>query len=173
MPDLSDNMSELLDIMSCAAYITSSKQTEGYVMSTKQIEAVVMVLGAIVITGWVALKVSGAGFAATASGAAWEMLWAIGYVIAFNIVAMIVGVIAVSIARREEVKDERADERDKLIHGRSMTVAYLVLSVGVLLVLIWQALGLAANLVPYALFGISMLAGVGQAIAKLVLYRVS
>lgn len=141
-------------------------------MSTKQIEAVVMIISAVVISIWVWMKAS-ASLPDTMSGAAWEMLWAIGYVIAFNIVAMIVGVIVASIAQGEEVKDERADERDKAIQARSMTVAYLVLSIGVLLVLIWQALGLAPNLVPYALFGISMLAGVGQAVSRLVLYRVS
>jgi predicted membrane protein len=142
-------------------------------MSTKQIEAVVMVLSAIVIAAWVMMDVQGTGLAPNAAAAASDMLWAIGAVIVFNIVAMIVGVILVSIAQREEVKDERADERDQLINGKSNSVAYLLLSLGVLAVLIGQALGVADNLVPYLLFGVSLLAGVGSAIAKLVLYRVS
>jgi uncharacterized membrane protein YbjE (DUF340 family) len=142
-------------------------------MSTKEIEAVVTVLSAIVIGVWVWMGVAAKGFAPTASAAAWEMLWAIGYVIAFNIVAMIVGVIVVSIAQREEVKDQRADERDKLINGKSMAVAYFLLAIGVLGVLIWQAVGIDGNLIPYVLFAISMVAGVGSAIAKFTLYRVS
>jgi hypothetical protein len=142
-------------------------------MSTKEIEGWVTVLSAIVISWWLWSKTAAAGLPESASGAAWEVLWTIGYVIAFNIAAMIVGVIVVSIAQREEVKDERADERDRLIGGKSHAVAYFVLSIGVLGVLIWQAIGLADNLTPYALFAVSMLAGVASAIAKLVLYRVS
>ena len=81
--------------------------------------------------------------------------------------------IAVSIVQREEVKDERADESYRLINGNAMSNSYLVLSIGVLLVLIWQALGLEAVLGPYVLFGISMLAGVTFAVSQIVYYRVS
>lgn len=142
-------------------------------MTTKEISAWVMVLSAVVISGWVAWDASANGVAPSLSAAAWKMLWAIGYSIGFNIVAVIVGVIAVSIVQREEVKDERADERDKLINGKAMRNAYFVLSIGVLLVLIWQAFGLQAELGPYALFGISMLAGVTLAVSQIVYYRVS
>jgi hypothetical protein len=99
------------------------------------------------------------------------MLWAIGWSIGLNIVAVIIGVIAVSIVQREEVKDERADERDRLINGKAMRNAYFVLSLGVLGVLIWQALGLDAALGPYALFAMSMLAGVVFAASQIVYYR--
>ena len=142
-------------------------------MSSKEIQAWVMVIGAFVISGWMAWDIGRAGLAADAPTAAWQMLWAIGYVIGFNILATIVGVILVSILQREEVKDERADERDRLINARAMGTAYFMLSIGVLGVLIWQALGLEPNLVPYVLFGISMLAGVGYAASQIVLYRVS
>ena len=101
------------------------------------------------------------------------MLWAIGYSILFNIVVVIVGVIAVSIVQREAVKDERADERDRLIDGRANTLGYIGLSIGVLVVLILLANGLAGNLVPYWLFGIAMLAGASSSLAKLVLYRLA
>jgi hypothetical protein len=140
-------------------------------MSSKEISAVVMVLGAIVISAWVYSVAVNEGVAATMPEAAWKMLWAIGFSIVFNIIAAIVGFIVVSIVQREEVKDERSDERDKLINGKAMTAGYFVLSIGVLGVLIWQALGLPPNLVPYALFGISMLAGATYAAAQLVLYR--
>jgi hypothetical protein len=142
-------------------------------MTTKEISAWVMVLSAVAVSAWVVWDASANGVAASLSAAAWKMLWAIGYSIGLNIVAVIVGVIAVSIVQREEVKDERADERDKLIKGKAMRNAYFVLSVGVLLVLIWQAFGLAAVLGPYALFGISMAAGAVFAISQIVYYRVS
>lgn len=140
-------------------------------MTTKEISAVVMVLSAIAISAWVAWDMTHGGLAATLSEAAWKMLWAVGYSIGLNIVAVIVGVIAVSIVQREEVKDERSDERDRLINGKAMRNGYLVLSVGVLLVLIWQALGLDAVLGPYALFAVSMLAGATFAVSQLVYYR--
>lgn len=140
-------------------------------MSGKEISAAVMVIGSIVISAWVVWEMTTAGMASTMSEAAWKMLWAIGFSIAFNIVAVIVGFIVVSIIQREAVKDERADERDKVIGRTAMASAYLVLSIGVLGVLICQALGMPANLTPYALFGISMLAGGSHAATQLVLYR--
>ncbi len=142
-------------------------------MSMKEISAVVMVLSAIVISAWVGNDLLSNGPAGEMSAAAWEMLWAIGYVIVFNIIATIVGVIVVSIAQRQEVKDEATDERDRLINGKGMSAGYFVMSVGVLGVLVWQALGLAPNWVPYALFGVSMLAGGLFAAVQLVLYRMS
>ncbi len=142
-------------------------------MGSREISAAVMVLGAVVISVWVAWDAMRGGVPAEASAAAWKMLWAIGYSILFNIVVVIIGVIAVSIARREEVKDERADERDRMIDGRANTLGYIMLSFGVLAVLIMQANGLAANFVPYWLFGIAMIAGGGSSLAKLVLYRVA
>jgi hypothetical protein len=166
-------MSYLLDIVSGDEYITAIERNEGSKMSMKEISAVVMVLSAIVISAWVGSDLLANGPAAEMSAAAWEMLWAIGYVIVFNIVATIVGVIVVSIAQRQEVKDEATDERDKLINGKGMAVGYFVMSVGVLGVLVWQALGLAPNWAPYALFGVSMLAGGLYAAVQFVLYRVS
>lgn len=142
-------------------------------MSHKEISAWVMAISAVVISVWVAWEVAANGLAPTPAEAAVKMLWAIGYSIAFNIFAVIIGVIVVSIVRREEVRDERADERDNLIAGRAMGMAYLVLSVSIAGVLIWQALGLEANVTPYALFAASMLAGGTFAVSQLVLYRVS
>ena len=142
-------------------------------MTTKEISAWVMVISAIAVSAWIAWDATTNGVAPSLSAAAWKMLWAIGWSIGLNIIAVIVGVIAVSIVQREEVKDERADEREKLINGKAMRNAYFVLSVGVLLVLIWQAFGLEAELGPYALFGISMLAGVAFAASQIVYYRIS
>jgi hypothetical protein len=141
-------------------------------MTHKELEAWVMVVGAVVISAWVGLDMLNGGVPASLPDAAWKVLWAIGYVIGFNIVAMIVGVIVVSIVRREEMKDERADERDRLVTSKAMRNGYFVLSIGVLGVVIWQALGLPAELGPYALYGISMLAGVGYAASQIVYYRI-
>jgi len=140
-------------------------------MTMKEISAAVMVLSAIVFSVWVASDLLTKGAPAEVSQAAWNMLWAIGWVIVFNIVAVIIGVIVVSIAQREEVKDERADERDKVINSRAMSTGYFVLSIGIVGVLLLMATGMQANLVPYVLFGISMLAGVAFAVSQLVLYR--
>lgn len=142
-------------------------------MSSREISAAVMVLGAVVISVWVAWDALQGGVPADAAAAAWKMLWAIGYSILFNIVVVIVGVIAVSIVQREAVKDERADERDRQIDGRANSWGYIALSFGVLAVLILLANGLAANHVPYVLFAIAMVAGGGSSLAKLVLYRLA
>lgn len=142
-------------------------------MSMKEISALGMVVGSLVISIWVAMDLSGGGAAPDMSSAAWDMIWAMGYVIVINIIIAIIATILVSIAQGQEVKDERSDERDRQINGRAMGVAYFVLSVSVLGLLFWQAFGLAPNLVPYAMFGISMLAGLAYAATQLVLYRVS
>lgn len=142
-------------------------------MTQKELEAGVMVLSAIVISAWVAWDAVQGGVPAELSGAAWKMVWAVGYSILFNIVAVILGHILVAIVTRGgEVSDERADERDRLINGKAMRNGYFVLSIGVLGVLIWQGLGLPATLGPYALFGISMLAGGTYALSQLIYYRI-
>jgi hypothetical protein len=141
-------------------------------MTVKEIQSWVMVLGAIVISGWVAWDAANGGVAASVGEAAWKMLWAVGYVIVFNIFAMILGVILVSIVRREEVRDEATDERDRLVSSKAMRNGYFVLSTGVVGVLLWQALGLPAELGPYALYGISMLAGAVFAASQIVYYRI-
>ena len=142
-------------------------------MTQRELEAWVMVLGAIVISGWVWWDATGNGVPADVSGAAWKMVWAIGYAIVFNIVAMIVGHILFAIVTGgRELPDEKADERDRLINSKAMRNGYFVMSIGVLGVLIWQGLGLPAELGPYALFGVSMLAGGIYAASQLVYYRI-
>ncbi|HZY69283.1 MAG TPA: hypothetical protein VFE52_11880 [Devosia sp.] len=142
-------------------------------MSQRELEAVVMVLSAVVISAWVGWDAAGGGVPATLSAAAWKMVWAVGYSIGFNILAVIVGHIVFAIVTNGgKVDDERADERDRMIAARSMRNAYFVLSIGVAGVLIWQALGLPAELGPYALFGISQLAGGAFALSQIIYYRV-
>ena len=143
-------------------------------MTQKELEAWVMVLSVFVISGWVWLDATRSGVPADVSGAAWKMVWAVGYSILFNIVAVIVGHIVFAIfTGGKQITDERADERDRLINGKAMRNGYFVLSIGVLGVLIWQGLGLPAQLGPYALFGISMLAGGTFAASQILYYRIN
>ena len=143
-------------------------------MTQKELEAWVMVLSAIVISAWVWWDAAGGGLPADVSGAAWKMVWAVGYSILFNIIAVIVGHIVFAIfTGGREISDERTDERDRLVANRSMRNGYFVLSIGVAGVLVWQALGLPAALGPYALFGISMLAGGTFAASQIVYYRIN
>ena len=140
-------------------------------MSYKEVNAAIMVVSAIVISAWVVYDALAGGVAATVPDAAVKMLWAIGYTVALNIVASIVAAIVLSIVQREELKDERADERDHLVSSKGMRNGYFVLSIGVALVLIAQALGLDPALGPYALFGISILAGAVFAGSQFLYYR--
>ena len=143
-------------------------------MTQRELEAWVMVLGAIVISGWVWWDSSRNGVPGDLSGAAWKMVWAVGYTIVFNIIAMIVGNILFAIVTGgRELADEKADERDRLINSKAMRNGYFVMSIGVLGVLIWQGLGLPPTLGPYALFGICMLAGAIYAASQLVYYRIN
>lgn len=143
-------------------------------MTQKELEAWVMVLSAIVISAWVWWDATRGGLPADVSGAAWKMVWAVGYSILFNIIAVIVGhILFAIITGGREISDEKADERDRLINGKAMRNGYFVLSIGVLGVLIWQGLGLPATLGPYALFGISMLAGGTYAASQILYYRIN
>ena len=90
------------------------------------------------------------------------------------IIAVIVGHIVFAIfTGGKEISDEKTDERDRLINGKGMRNGYFVLSIGVLGLLIWQGLGLPAPLGPYALFGISMLAGGVFAASQVLYYRIN
>ena len=141
-------------------------------MTQKELEALVMVLSTVVISGWVWWDATTNGMPADVSGAAWKMVWAVGYSILFNIIAVILGHILFAIfTGGRNITDEKTDERDRLINGKAMRNGYFVLSIGVLGVLIWQALGLDAVLAPYVLFGISMLAGAVFAGSQLIYYR--
>jgi hypothetical protein len=143
-------------------------------MTQKELEAWVMVLSTIVISGWVWWDATRGGVPADVSGAAWKMVWAVGYSILFNIIAVIAGHILFAIfTGGKEISDEKTDERDRLINGKAMRNGYFVLSIGVGGVIVWQALGLSAELVPYALFGISMLAGGVFAASQVIYYRVN
>ena len=141
-------------------------------MTFKELNAGIMVASAVAVSAWVAFRALSEGVAETVPGAAAEMLWAVGYMVAINIVAVILSAIVGAILQRQELQDERADERDRAVYTRSMAHAYFIVSIGILGVLVALAAGLDAVLAPYALFAISALAGTFFAAAQLVYYRV-
>lgn len=141
------------------------------VMTYKEWEAVVNILGAVVVGGWVALEAIGNPAQSVAEVAA-RLLWAILFVVLFNIAAMIVMSILVSIARRAEFEDEPADERDSAIGMKSMRNGYVIASIAGAASLFPLALGYDPSVAAYILFGGLMLAGVVDAVSRLVYYRV-
>ncbi len=139
-------------------------------MSFKQWSAVIQLAGSAVVAIWLFANPPAADamdFAAIAR----RLLWAVLALVAFNIVMTIVVVILVSIARREEMKDEAADERDRAIAGLSMRNAYAVGSIAAALALVPLALGADPILAAYALFAAPLLGGVTDAASRLVYYR--
>jgi hypothetical protein len=141
-------------------------------MTFKEWNAAATMLSSIAIAAWVGWDLLTSGPATSLAGAASDMLWAIGASILVSIVAIIVTTILVSIVQRAELRDERSDERDRLVNGKAMRNGYLVLSVGVLAVLIIMAAGLAPELAPYTLFGVALLAGTVTSASELIYYRI-
>ena len=140
-------------------------------MTYKEWTAAVQLTGAVLIAAWAAFNVLG-DEARTVAGAAMALVWAIGVVIVYNIVAMILVTIAVSIANGgQELKDERADERDKAVAARSMRNAYVVVSVGGALTLALLAFGFPPVTGIHVLFATLMLGGATDALSRLVYYR--
>ena len=141
-------------------------------MSFKQWTAVVQLVAAGIVGVWLLREVSVAGaFPDTIEDAARRLLWALGFIIAFNILASIVTAILVSIARGEEIKDERADERDKAVNAKGMRNAYLALSIGGLATLIFLGVGGNPPGAAYLLFAAMLLAGAVDSASRLAYYR--
>ena len=142
-------------------------------MSFKEWTAVTQILSGVLIGGWVAWDYLTGGAAGLGMAAvAMKLIWAIVVVIVFNIVAIIVITILVSIVRREELKDEKTDERDRGVADRGNSNGYLVTSITAALVLLGLAFGIDPILAAYGLFGAPMLGGVTDAISRLVYYRI-
>lgn len=143
-------------------------------MSFKEMLAAVQLLTQVLVTGWLIYDgVTGGFVGITVSQAAIKLLWVIGAVIAFSIVATIIATILVSMVRREEFKDEPADERDGLIEARSQRWSGYATSIIAALGLIPLALGADPVWAVYALFGAPMVGGTINAAAQLIYYRVS
>jgi uncharacterized membrane protein len=141
-------------------------------MSFKEWQAVVQILGVVAVTVWLVLDPVGVSAEAGMAALAWQLVWAFVALIAFNILATIVVTILVSIVRGEELKDERADERDRAIETLSSRNGYVVTSAAAALVLLPLAFGVDPSLAIYALLGAPMLGGVAHAASLLVYYRI-
>ena len=142
-------------------------------MTFKEWTAAIQVLSGIAVAGWLGIEAMGGGIAdGTVQGVATQLLWAIGAVIVINIVAVIVIAILVSIARGEELKDEAADERDRLVAGKANTIGYALTSIAAALGLGALAFGADPVVGAYVLFGAPMLGGIADAVSRLVYYRI-
>jgi hypothetical protein len=142
-------------------------------MSFKEWTAVVQIAGVILIGGWVVLDAIGGGATQPLQAVAMKLVWTIGAVILFNIVAIIIVSILVSIAQRAELKDEKADERDRLFATLSSRNGYVVTSIAAALALVAVAFGAEPVIAIYALFAAPMLGGATDAVSQLVYYRIS
>jgi hypothetical protein len=139
-------------------------------MSYKEWEAVVNIIAALVIGAWVIFEAL-ANPSATVAAVAGR-LWAILYGVLFTIAAMIVMSILVSIARREGFRDEKADERDKLVGLRAMRNGYVIASIAGVASLFTLTFIANPAEAAYVLFFGLMLAGVVDAASRLVYYRI-
>ena len=140
-------------------------------MTYKELNAAVMILCGAGVAAWVAWQAVMVP-APDLESVAWRLLYAIGLNIIINIVLMVLATIVVSVSRREELKDERADERDQAITDRSMRNAYFAVSVGGLAVIVLLAMGQGPIVAAYALFAALMVGGLIDPISRLVYYRV-
>lgn len=142
-------------------------------MSFKEWNAAVMLASAVAIGAWLMWDAaSRQAWNEPAAEAARTMLWALLASIVINVVGMILVAIAVSVARREAMEDERADERDRSVGARSMRNAYGVLSAAGALVLVVSALGGSPAAALYLLMAGLLLAGATDAASRLVYYRI-
>ena len=140
-------------------------------MTYKELTALVMILSGVGIATWVAWQAMTAP-APDVVSVAWRLLYAIGFTILINIALMIIATIVVSIAQRQELMDERADERDRAINDRSMRNSYFALSFGGLGVIVALALGQDPVFTAYALFAVLMIGGLVDPVSRLVYYRI-
>jgi hypothetical protein len=143
-------------------------------MTFKEVTAAVQLLSVLVVAAWVWSQVGGnPEVTASMAAAATMLVWAIAISIVFNIVAIIVFAIVGSIIQGREMKDEAADERDRVVIDRSSRNGYIVMSIAAALALLLLAF---ANVAPvfavYALFVAAMLGGAADAASRLVYYRI-
>ena len=142
-------------------------------MSFKEWTAVGQLIGQVLIVGWLVLDAMGGGVAGLGiTDIAVRLCWAIVAMIGLNIALTILAVIVGSIVAGEELKDEKADERDISINARSGRNSGYVTSSAAGLSLLALALGADPILAVYALFAAPMLGGTTESISLLVYYRI-
>ena len=140
-------------------------------MTSKEMMAWVQLLGVAAVGGWLGWDALNGGVVGSTAEIAQKLLWAVGAMIGFNIGGAIIGTIVVSIAQREELKDEPADERDHAVIARSQRNSGIATSIVAALALIPLALGADANLAIYALFVAPVIGGTINAVSELYYYR--
>ena len=140
-------------------------------MTSKELMAWVQLLGVAGVGGWLAWDALNGGAAGSTAAIAVKLLWAVGAMIGFNILGAIIGTILVSIAQREELKDEPADERDHLVSAKSLRNSAIATSILAALALIPLALGVDATFAVYALFVAPVVGGTINAASELYYYR--
>ncbi|UYO00785.1 MAG: hypothetical protein KIT02_06140 [Devosia sp.] len=141
-------------------------------MTFKEMMAGVQLAGVVVVVGWLAWDFATGGAEGLGmAGVAIKLLWAVGGLVTFNIVGTILATIIISIIRREELKDEPADERDVQIEARSLRNSGIVTSVAAALSLIPLAMGTAPEFAAYALFLAPVFGGTINALSQLYYYR--
>lgn len=142
-------------------------------MSFKEWTAAGQLVGQVMIVGWLVWDgLQGGGAGLDFAGVAVRLCWAIVVMIGLNIALTIVSVIVGSILAGEELKDEKADERDLAIDARSGRNSGYVTSSAAGLSLLALALGVDPILAVYALFAAPMLGGTADALSRLVYYRI-
>jgi hypothetical protein len=141
-------------------------------MSFKEWTAVGQLIGQVLVVGWLVWDgMSGGGTGLDFAGVAVRLCWAIVAMIVLNIALTILSVIVGSILAGEELKDEKADERDHSIDARSGRNSGYVTSSAAGLSLLALALGVDPVFAVYALFAAPMLGGTTDALSRLVYYR--
>lgn len=141
-------------------------------MSYKEWNAAVLLVSAVLVAGWLGWDaLSRERWNDAPSEIAATMLWALLASILLNVAGMIAVAILVSIARREELRDERSDERDWSVGARAMRNAYGVLSVGGALVVVATAMGYGSGSTLYLLMAGLLAAAATDASSRLIYYR--
>jgi hypothetical protein len=143
-------------------------------MSYKEWTAVVQLVGGALAILWIAWDLLGGGLQqADPAAVALKLVWVIVAIIGFNVVGMIVVAILVGIVKREELKDEKADERDRSISANSSRNGYVVASSLAALALLAVAFGIDPIFAVYALFFAPFVGGLTAALSELVYYRLA
>jgi hypothetical protein len=142
-------------------------------MSYMEWNAAILLAASVLISAWVAWDaLAGGTLNAPVSQLAQTLIYAILLSIGFNIAAVIVVTIVVSMVRREQFRDERADERDRAVAARAMRNAYFALSIGGAITLAVLAWGPGGTIPIYVLFAALMIGGATDSASRLYYYRV-
>lgn len=139
-------------------------------MHLKQWNAVMELTAQALAVVWVLLNM---GKATDLQSTAAMLLWAGGIIVVMSVVGAITVSILIGMARRDGRREDRADERDRVIFGKAMRNAYVPASLAGFVTLIALAAGWDATSAIYILFFGGMVAGAIEAVSTLVYYWTS